>query len=658
MVRGGLPPAPNRKPPPEAVNMFDFVRTHKRLFLFLILVLILPSFVVFGIQGYSSMSEGANATVAKVAGQAITQAEWDASHQQQATRAREQMPNLDPRLLDSPAARAETLDALVRERVLAVASDKLHLAVTNERLQRLFVTDPQYAMLRNADNTINKDLLAAQGMSVQGFEARLRQDLSLQQVQGGITGSVLAAATPVNQALDALLQRREIRYASFDAKDYLAKVKPSDADIEAFYKSHEADFRAPEQASIEYVLLDLSMIKKGIAVPEEDLRKYYTENASRYTAAEERRARHILIKADKDAAPDVRQKAKARAEALLAEVRKNPAAFADLAQKNSDDPGSATQGGDLDFFGRGAMVKPFEDAVFAMKAGEISNLVESDFGYHVIKLEAVRGGEKKPFEAVRAAIEDEVRQQLATQRWAEAAEQFTNTVYEQADSLQPVIDKLKLEKRNATVQRTPAPGASGPLASAKLLEAVFGNDAVRNKRNTDAVEVGPNQLAAARVVQHQPARTLPLAEVREAVRQRLVASQAEALARQEGEARLAQLKTDAESGALTGPATVSRAAPQGLSRAALEAVLAADAGKLPAVVGVALPGQGYLVARIDRVLPREVKPEDDKVLRARYGQAWARAEAEAYYRALSARYKVDKRVDPVAAAAAASAARP
>jgi peptidyl-prolyl cis-trans isomerase D len=638
--------------------MFDFVRTHKRLFLFLILVLILPSFVVFGIQGYSSMSEGANATVAKVDGQAITQAEWDASHQQQAQRARQQMPNIDPKLLDSPAARAETLESLVRERVLAVASDKLHLAVTNERLQRLFVTDPQFAMLRNADNTINKDLLAAQGMSVQSFEARLRQDLSLQQVQGGITGSVLAAATPVNQALDALLQRREIHYARFDAKDHLAKVKPSDAEIEAFYKSHEADFRAPEQATIDYVMLDLAVVKKGIPVPEEDLRKYYTENASRYTAAEERRARHILIKAEKDAAPDIKQKAKARAEALLAEVRKNPAAFADLAQKNSDDPGSATQGGDLDFFGRGAMVKPFEDAAFAMKPGEISNVVESDFGYHVIKLEAVRGGEKKPFEAVRATIEDEVRQQLASQRWAEAAEQFTNTVYEQSDSLQPVIDKLKLEKRSATVQRTPAPGTSGALASAKLLEAVFGNDAIKNKRNTDAVEVGPNQLASARVVQHQPARTLPLAEVRDGVRQRLVISQAEALARQEGEARLAQLKADASSGALTGPATVSRAQPENLPRTALEAVLAADAAKLPAVVGVVLPGQGYLVARIDRLLPREVKPEEDKALKAQYAQAWARAESEAYYRALSTRYKVDKRVDPVAAAVAASAAKP
>ena len=638
--------------------MFEFIRKHNRIFLGLILLLILPSFVVFGIQGYSGMTEGANSAVAKVDGHKITQAEWDASHQQQAQRVRQQRPEIDPKLLDSPEARAQTLDALVRERVLAVAADKLHLAVSSDRLQRLFVTDPQFAMLRNADNSINKDLLAAQGMSAASFEARLRQDIVLQQVQGGITGSVLAAKAPVSQALDALLQRREIHFTKFKTADYLSKVNPSDADIEAYYKGHEGDFRAPEQANVEYVVLDLSVLKKSVAVPEEDLRKYYSENASRYTAAEERRARHILVQAAKDAAPDVRQKAKAKAEGLLVEARKNPAGFAELAKKNSDDPGSAANGGDLDFFGRGAMVKPFEDAAFAMKPGEISNVVESDFGYHIIQLEAVRGGEKKPFEAVRASIEDEVRQQGATQRWAEAAEQFTNTVYEQADSLQPVIDKLKLEKKTATVRRQPMPGASGPLVSAKLLDAIFGNDAVKNKRNTDAVETGPNQLTAARVLQYQPARTLPLSEVRDAVRQRLVASQAEALARKDGEARLAQLKANPADGSLTGPVVVSRPQPGALSATALDAVLAADASKLPAVLGLALPDEGYLVARIDKLLPRETNVEQDQALKAQYAQAWARAEAEAYYRALSTRFKVSKHADPVAAAAAAAAAKP
>jgi peptidyl-prolyl cis-trans isomerase D len=636
--------------------MFEFVRTHNRLLQLLLLILILPSFVVFGIQGYSRFNEGGNATVATVAGQAITQTEWDASHQQQVERMRQRMPNIDVKLFDTAAARAESLDGLVQERVITTAVDKLHLVVSDDRLQRLFIADPQFAMVRNADGSANKDVLAAQGMTSEMFAARLRRDYSVQLVQGGITASVFSPKSAVDQALDALLQRREIRYTRFDAKDYAAKANPSDAELEAFYKAHESDYRAAEQATIEYVVLDLAQLKKGVVVPEEKLREYYTQNASRYAVAEERRARHILINAAKDATPDVKQKAKARAEALLVEARKNPAGFAELAKKNSEDAGSAAQGGDLDFFGRGAMTKPFEDAAYAMKVGEISNVVESEFGFHIIQLDAVRGGDKKPFEAVRASIEDEVRQQLARTQWAAAAEQFTNTVYEQADSLQPVIDKLKLEKKTATVQRTPPAGATGPLVSAKLLDAIFSSDSIKNKRNTDAVETAVNQLTAAHLVQHQAARTLPLTEVRDAVRQRVIASQAESLARKDGEARLVQLKADANSGTLASTATVSRNQPGDLPRAALEGILAADAGKLPAVVGVALPGQGYLVARIDKVLPRELKAEENQALQSQYAQAWARAEAEAYYQALSARFKVEKKGDPAAAAAAAASA--
>jgi peptidyl-prolyl cis-trans isomerase D len=296
------------------------------------------------------------------------------------------------------------------------------------------------------------------------------------------------------------------------------------------------------------------------------------------------------------------------------------------------------------------MVKPFEDAVFAMKPGEIGNLVESEFGYHIIRLDAVRGGEKKPFDAVRAEIDDEVRKQLAQKRYAEAAEQFTNTVYEQADSLQPVIDRLKLGKRSATVQRAPAAGATGPLASAKLLEAVFADDSVRNKRNTDAVETGPSQLAAARVVEYTPARTLPLAEVKARVRDAVIAQQAAAMAKKDGEALLAQLKSGTDT-ALPETVTVGRAAPQGLSRPAVEALLAADAGKLPQPVGVDLGAQGYLVARVMQVLPPEAATRQP--LLGQYAQAIGNAEMQAYYESLKSRFKAE--IKPAARAASTPA---
>lgn len=627
--------------------MFEFVRTHTKLLQFVLVLLIFPSFVFFGIQGYSRFGEGGTNTVAKVDGRNVTQAEWDQAHQRQVERMRQQMPTVDVKLFDNPAAKRETLEALVRERVLLAAAVHRNLLVGDERLQRQFVEDPQFAGLRNADGSVNQAILAAQGLTSQDFVAQLRQELGMQQVLRGVSGSALPTPAVADLALDALLQRRQLALARFDAKSYAAKIQPGDAQIEAYYKAHESEFSAPEQASIEYVVLDLETIKKGIAVPNDEARKYYAENASRYTVAEERRARHILIAADKDAAADVKQKAKARAEALLAEARKSPASFADLAKKNSADAGSAAQGGDLDFSGRGGMVaKPLEDAVFAMKVGEIGELVTSEFGYHIVKLEAVRGGEKKPFESVRGEIDDEIRKQLAAKRWAEAAEQFTNTVYEQSDSLQPVIDKLKLDKRTASVRRQPAPGASGALASQKLLDAVFANDSVRNKRNTDAVEVGPNQLASARIVQHQPARTLPLAEVRDRVRERVIAVEAGNAARKDGEARLAQLKQSGQ-GELTEKLTVSRVESQNLPPRVLDAALKLDPAKLPGFVGVDLGETGYVVVKLEAVLSRQTPSDDNLRLRTQYAQSWTSAETRAYLDALKTRYKAE--VKPTAA---------
>ena len=629
--------------------MLDFFRNHTRLFQGLLVLLVFPSFVFFGVQGYSGFNSERESQVAVVDGHGIPRAEWDAAVQSQVDRMRQQLPGVDVKLIDTPQLRREVLDRLVRERVLAAAAAQQHLGVSDAQLHRLFTTDPQFEPLRNPDGTVNRELLAAQGMSSDVFAERLRQELAMRQVLQGIAGSVVAPVAVVDPAIDAVFQRRQVQLQRFDPKDYRSKLNPTEAEIEAYYKAHEPQYRAPEQATIEYVVLDAQALKAGISVPEEELRRYYDENIAHYTTAEERRASHILIAADKGLAADERAKAKAKAEALLEQLRRNPGEFAELARKSSNDPGSAAEGGDLGFFGRGAMVKPFEDAVFAMKPGEISNVVDTDFGYHVIRLDAVRGGDKKPFDAVRAQIEDEVKKQLAQKRYAEAAEQFSNTVYEQSDSLQPVIDKLKLSPHRATVQRTPAPGATGPLASAKLLEAVFSDDSVRNKRNTDAVEVGPNQLAAARIVDYRPAHTLPLAEVKERVREAVIAQQAAALARKDGEKLYAELQGGAAT-ALPESLVVGRAAPQGLPRAAIEAILGADPAKLPQPVGVDLGDQGYLVARVQQVLPRDPGLGAPQALQAQYAQAIGNAEAQAYYEALKSRYKVE--IKPAAQASA------
>lgn len=633
--------------------MFDFVRNHTRLALGFMLLLIIPSFIFFGVQGYSRFIEPANDTVAKVDGLAIKRVDWDNAVKRNVDLLRRQSPTADPAKLDTPQLRQDTLEGMVRERVLQAAANELHLFPNGDRMARIFDTDPQYAGLRGPDGLISRELLAVQGMSPEMFDQRLRQDLGLRQVLSGITQTVPSLTVSATVAIDAFLQRRAVQLQRFEAAAFREQVQPSDAELEAYYKANEAQFKAPEQADIEYVTLDLSVLGQSVAAGEPELRKAYAEAAARYTTPEERRSSHILIAADKDKPAAARAKAKARAEELLVELRKSPATFADLARKNSADPGSASKGGDLDFHPRGDMTPPFDDAVFKLKQGELSGVVETDFGYHLITLTGVRGGQVRPFEEVRAELEAEVRKAGAQKRWAEMTEQFTNTAYEQSDSLQPLIDKLKVVKKTATVARTPAPGATGLLASAKFIDAVFSADAVRNKRNTDAVEVGPNQLAAARVLRHQPARTLALAEVKDRVRGRVVEQQAIALARKAGEARLAALRASPGAEALPVVLTVSRAQTQGLPKPLLDAMLKADPAKLPSASGVDLGEQGYVVVRVMQVLPREAVPGGEGPMREQYAQAWAAAESEAYVASLRKRYKAQVSASAEAASAPA-----
>jgi peptidyl-prolyl cis-trans isomerase D len=623
--------------------MFDFVRSNKRVLQFILVVLIFPAFVFVGVEGYRGFGSQ-DATVATVAGRSITQAEWDNAHRNQVDRARAQSPGLDVKLFDTPEMRRQTLDGLVRDRVLLAAADKLNFNTSDERLQRIFATDPQLAFLRKPDGTLNKELLAAQGMSPAQFEQQLRQDLSMRQVLMGIGGTAFGPSTATGTALDALLQQREVRIARFEAKNYTAKVTPTDAEIQAYYDDpkNATGFEAPERASIEYLVLDLEAIKAGIKVSDEELRKYYDENVSRYTVAEERRASHILVKVDKSAPADQRAAAKAKAESLLEAARKNPKDFAELARKNSDDPGSAANGGDLDFFGRGAMVKPFEDAAFSLKVGELSPVVESDFGYHVIQLTGTRGGEKKSFDAAKTEIAEEIKGQLAQRKFAESAETFSNTVYEQADSLKPAAEKLGLTVRTATaVTRTPAQGVTGALANPKFLAAVFATDSVNNKRNTEAVDLGGNQLAAARITDYAPARRLPFDEVKDLVKLRVVAAQAAVLAHKEAQAKLEAWRGGASvDGALEPTMKVARAqGEQQLPRELVDAVMKAPSQPLPSWTLVDFAEQGAAVVRIDKVLPRDPATGDPKQLAQQYAQVWGAAEAEAYYLVLKDRFK-------------------
>ena len=629
--------------------MFDFIRKHTKITMGLLFLLIVPSFILFGIDGYSK-SQNKSPVVARVDGQDILQTEWDRAHLREVEKLKASMPSLDAKLLDSPEARYATLERLVRDHVLAASATKLKLNTSDQRLARELQGNPEIAALRRPDGSLDmeryKQMLGAQGMSPEMFEANVRTDLSTRQVLMGVVGTGFSSNVAADTALNAYFEKRDIQIARFATADYAAKLNPTDADLEQFYKANASLFQAPEQANIEYVLFDVETIKKSIVVSEADLKSYYDQNVQRLSGKEERRASHILIASAKSAPEADRQKAKTRANELAALVKKSPESFADVARKNSQDPGSALAGGDLDFFARDAMVKPFSDVAFAMKKGEISEVVESEFGYHIIKLTDIKAPKQRSFEEMKPELEADIKKQRAQKKFTETAEGFTNSVYEQADSLKTTADRFKLEiKTAAGITRQPAPGASGALANPKFLNAIFAADTIEKKRNTEAVEVASNQLISGRVTQYTAARTRPLSEVKDIVRQRWLAMHGAEEARRDGIAKLAAWKAVPATSVLPESFAVSRDQPQKLPIQVVDAALRADASALPSLAGVDLGAQGYVIVKVLKVLPRVASLETAaKQERTQYNQWWTSAESMAYYNELKDRFKTEIKV--------------
>ena len=628
--------------------MFDFIRKHTKITMALLFLLIVPSFVLVGMDGTSRTgSSGGGSVVAVVDGRDITQPEWDLAHQNEVNRLRASMPTLDIKLLDSPEARYGTLERLVRDRVLAATAAKGGLVVPDQKLQRLYAEDKAIAAFRLPDGKFDRAGFQAQtGMAPEQYEAGLRSDLAIRQVMLGVSSTGFASKAAADASLNAFFEKREAQVVRFNTADYAAKVNPTDAELAQFYKDNQPLFQAPEEATVEYVVLDLEALRKSITVDEQDLKKQYEQSTQQLAGKEERRASHILIESPAAAPAAEREKARAKAGELLAAARKAPDTFADLARKNSQDAGSAPAGGDLDFFARAAMVKPFADSAFAMKKGDISDVVETEFGYHIIRLTDIRLPKQKSYEEMKPGLETEARQQLAQKKFAETAEIFSNAVYEQSDSLRPIAERLKLEVKTATrLTRNPAPGATGVLGNPKFLGALFTPDSVDKKRNTEALDMGASQLVSGRITQYTPARTLPLAEVRDAVRTRLQQQRGAELARKEGAEKLAAWKASPATAVLPAALVISRDQNQQLPAPIVSATLGADLGTAPALVGVDLGAQGYAIVNVIKALPRQVQTaaqvQQDQI---QYSQWWTSAESLAYYNILRDRFKASIKV--------------
>jgi len=588
--------------------MFDWVRNNKRMMQVILFIITIP-FALWGIDSYTRMFSGAD-EAASVDGTPISMQEFTRVFQNQLDSIRQVLgANFNTSAWDTPKQREQVLDSLINQKVVLQYGQRAHLLVDNASLQRtiagmdMFQENGKFSLERY------QALLRAQGYTEVGFEETLRQDLMAQRLSSAITDTAIVAKSLAEHSLVLAAEQRHIQKAAFQAADYTSQVKLAPDAVEAYYKDNPKEFEIPEMVRAEYVLLSQQALAAQQTVEPEEIRKLYDDKYA--SLARQREA------------------ARKKAEDILAQVRRDPGRFAEIAKRDSDDKASGANGGDLGFFGRGAMVKPFEEAAYKMKVGEISGLVESNFGFHIIKLTEVRKGDAgeerrashilinspegaKSFDEAKGEIETAIRRQKAQARYSQVVDDLQSMADQQNDSLAPFVDKFKLPLQTTGWITRQGGAAAGIAGSPKVLQALFSADTLKTKRATEAIEAAPGNIVVARVVEYKPAEQRPLDSVRADIEKRLIQREAMRMAKEAGAAALADLnKGTPKQLSWSSDTTASRDKPGDTPPDALNAIFKAPTAHLPSYVGVEDP-QGYAIYRVNEVVPG-AKPAAEQV---------------------------------------------
>jgi len=604
-----------------------------------LLALITIPFALFGIDSYLS-SAGNNVAVANVGGNTISIQEYDNALKNMRNRLQSEG-KFDQAQLDSPEVKSLVLNQLINKQLLSDEIQHAKYAISDVQLATYVTGMPEFQKDGKFSQELYDQTLAQNQLSPTKFEAGMRADLLAQQAQAGITKLGFISNARADEVLKLANQQRVVTVSEIKTKDFVDQVTVKPEEVKAYYELHKNKLIVPEQVKIEFLTLAPVDFMRTVIVSDDEVKKYYDENAAKLQGNEQRRASHILIGFGVSATPEQKQQAKAKAEEILAEIKKNPKLFESLAIKNSQDPGSAVKGGDLGNFGRGAMVKPFEDAVFSMKVNEVSNLVESEFGYHIIKVTEI-SGQDSDFNSLKPQIKGDLMFAKAKEEFAKQAETFSDLVYTQSGSLAPAAKAF-----NGQVQKSDwlsrESGAKFFKNNEKIMDLVFSNEVLKDRRNTEAIEVSTDNLVSARVVDYKPAAPKSFDEVKSGIEALLKLEAASKLAINKGEAALKDLR-DGKSVAgiewIT-EVTVDRKNAQGLTDLAMNQVFKTNTAKLPAYSGLADSKQGFLLVKVIKVDSSVLADADaKKAANAELNAALASEYLAAYKQSLRVKAKV------------------
>jgi peptidyl-prolyl cis-trans isomerase D len=612
--------------------------------------LIAVTFALWGIDYY--LRDSADFYAAKVNDQEIQEPELQWAMQQQRLRMRQLLgANYDPSAIDETELRKGVLDNLVRERVLISAAQEAGFAIGDQLLAARIQAIPDLQENGSFSMTRYENVLRQQGMTPVGFEAKLRSEMLVNQLISGLAATSAVGDDELERLYAMQAQRRDVDFLVVSAAEIAENLTLSAEEVQAYFEQHRESFREPEKVRLEYLSLKRDDLAEEIAVDEAEVLSYYERNQPRFGTTERRRASHILIELDADADEAAVEEARAKAEQALKRVRDGEE-FAVVAAELSDDPGSKEQGGDLGFFGKGMMVPEFEDAVFALEEGEVSDLVRTPFGFHIIRLTAIEAGEVKPLEAVRDEILAELREGQLEDLFYDRSEILANASYENPDTLVVAAEALGLEVETTDWLNAGEGPGIGRFAAVRA--AAFSEDVLDGGNNSEPLEVEPGHLIVVRVLEHEEARLRALGEVEEEVRAALRRERSRDMARQRGEALMERWRAGATAEALAEEAkAVRHEAPGMIDRTAadLPAGVLTEAFRLPrpeeegaALGGTELANGDYAIVRVRSVEPGDpAKLTDAERRQARENLArlYGASEVDAMVRMLRDRAEVE-----------------
>ena len=498
----------------------------------IILGLIILSFVFAGVGSY--ITGGGNNAAAKVGNTEIARGEFEQAYQNERNRMQSQLGDYFSQMLADPgyveSFRKSVLDRMINDVLLEQQAESLGLRISDSQIRTMILEMPQFQTAGQFDQEVYQAALRRAGFSAESFAEYMRRDLMRNQLVTALQGSEFVLQGEIDTQSKLIAQTRDIRTVTLSVADLAKDIELTDEQIEQYYQENPAAYTRPEQAKVSYIELSAEALKSQLEVSDEEAQKYYQEHLDKYSTEEQRKVSHILVQGDDEA----------KAQSILDELNAG-ADFATLAEEKSDDFGSADVGGDLGWIERDVMDPAFEDAAFALETiGDITGLVKSDFGYHIIKLDELKASQAQSYQEVAAEIKQELIDQHAVDQFYEKQNELEKVAFEFPDSLDDSAEAINAKiTTTGFISQVDAPEL---LMTPAVMQAILSPEVKEDGLNSEVIEVAPEHVIVVRVEETRDETVLPLAEVKEQVVAALSAVQAEQQAIELGVSLVNELK--------------------------------------------------------------------------------------------------------------------